>query len=89
MLRTVSGIGTVRAKSAFAKEKNRPPSSAKQVVAREHQPAYSESEGKGFEPLPSILLCGGDGVCLKDRVWQRRLLVPVESCMRKMHPIGR
>jgi hypothetical protein len=53
MLRTVSGIGTVRAKSVFAKEKN-PPSTREQGIARGNEPSYSKSEGRGFEPLPSI-----------------------------------
>lgn len=88
MLRAVSGIGTVRAKSVFAKEKNRPPGIREQAVAGGNESACSEYEG-GIRTLTFDSDVLSRGVSLKDRVWQRQLLVPVDSYMRKTLPIGR
>jgi hypothetical protein len=87
MLRTVSGIGTVRAKSVFAKEKKSSTRQAEQAVTGANRSAYLIPKA-GFEPLPSIRTLTRQ-VFLKNRVWQRRLVVPVGSYTRKTLAIGR
>jgi hypothetical protein len=53
MLRTVSGIGTDRAKSVFAKGKDRPPGKRNKLsLAQINLPIRFRRQG--FEPLPSI-----------------------------------
>ena len=87
MLRTVSGIGTVRAKSVFAKEKYRTPAIREQAVTDANQSAYSiPKAGVRTLTFDSTL---SRQVFLKNRVWQRRLVVPVGSYTRKTLAIGR
>ena len=88
MLRNFRGAMDSSPKSIFVKEKNRPPSIREQAVAGGTESGCSESEGRGSNlTFDSDLL--SRRVSLKNRVWQRRLLVPVGSYTRKTLAIGR
>jgi hypothetical protein len=88
MLRNFRGTMDSSPKSILLKEKNRPPGMREQAVTGGNESAYSEDEG-GVRTLTFNSDVLSRRVSLKRRVWQRLLLVPIGSCMRKTHQIGR
>ena len=87
MLRNFRRTANSSPKSILVKEKNRPPSIREQAVAGGNESAYSECEG-GVRTLAFDSDVLSRRVSLKNRAWQRRLLVPVGSYTRKTPAIG-
>jgi hypothetical protein len=88
MLRNFRRTENSSPKSVLVKEKNRPPSIREQAVAGEMN-LLIQSPKAGIRTLTFDLDALSWRVSLKNRVWQRRLLVPVGSYSRKTPAIGR
>jgi len=86
MLRTVSGIGTVRAKSVFAKGKIGRQATGTSCHWRKLICLFDSEGGVRTLTFDSTF---SRQVFLKNRVWQRRLVVPGGSYTRRTLAIGR